>query len=160
MAMKLETLLKANEPYFHVHLSSTKDLYDDMGDLVTESKGQLQVRYLRGPKCADRSGFFDEAAAALQLPFYFGENWDAFHDCLGDLSGMEATALLIVVTDATSFLEHPHDAFGAFEETITEVASRWAKPSKARDAKSIHVIYHGEPKADKRMQARFSGLMK
>jgi hypothetical protein len=35
---------------------------------------------------SDRQGFMDRAAADLELPGWFGRNWDALADCLADLS--------------------------------------------------------------------------
>ncbi len=32
-----------------------------------------------------REALFDALADGLRLPDYFGRNWDALHDCLGDL---------------------------------------------------------------------------
>jgi RNAse (barnase) inhibitor barstar len=32
-----------------------------------------------------RQALFDALAVGLRLPEYFGRNWDALHDCLGDL---------------------------------------------------------------------------
>jgi hypothetical protein len=40
---------------------------------------------LDGRLCRTEAGFFDAVAAALEFPAYFGRNWDAFHECLGDL---------------------------------------------------------------------------
>lgn len=36
--------------------------------------------------CQDKAGFLERAAAALGFPAWFGDNWDAFYDCLADLS--------------------------------------------------------------------------
>lgn len=62
------------------------------------------VRVIRGRKSAKSSAFFDESAAALQFPDYFGENWDAFEECLQDLAEDVASHIVIVVTDAARLL--------------------------------------------------------
>src|SRR3546814_20135940 len=36
--------------------------------------------------CRDKDDVLDRFAAALQFPDWFGRNWDALADCLGDLS--------------------------------------------------------------------------
>jgi hypothetical protein len=40
----------------------------------------LTVRMTRGRKMRTVDGLFDEMAAALQFPCYFGANWDAFSE--------------------------------------------------------------------------------
>ena len=48
-------------------------------------KLQLTVRTVRGRKIRTVGRLFDEMAAALQFPYYFGENWPAFDECLADI---------------------------------------------------------------------------
>jgi hypothetical protein len=45
----------------------------------------LTVRCVRGRKMSRLAGLMDEFSAALQFPYYFGENWSAFQECLGDM---------------------------------------------------------------------------
>ena len=45
----------------------------------------LTVRTVRGRKMRTVGRLFDEMAAALQFPHYFGENWPAFDECLADI---------------------------------------------------------------------------
>lgn len=57
------------------------------------------VRELRGPKMHTTMGVFDEFAAAFQFPYYFGENKDAFDECLRDLDDFvgEAAGYVAVI---------------------------------------------------------------
>ncbi|WP_199922364.1 barstar family protein [Microterricola viridarii] len=50
----------------------------------------LTVRVVRGRKMRTLRPLFDEFAAALQFPLYFGENRDAFYERLSDLVGARA----------------------------------------------------------------------
>jgi hypothetical protein len=45
-----------------------------------------QILRVRGDRSRDEEHFMTEVAAVLQFPYYFGENWDAFWDCMRDLS--------------------------------------------------------------------------
>lgn len=67
---------------------------------------KLQIRFedmypetnwvnLRGAKMRTVAGFFDEIAAALQFPIWFGENWDAFIDVVRDRAWLAGTILTI-----------------------------------------------------------------
>ena len=50
----------------------------------------LTVRVVRGRKMRNLPGLFDEFSAALQFPLYFGENEDAFDECIADLENLPA----------------------------------------------------------------------
>ena len=54
------------------------------------------VRLLRGRKCSESNALFNECAAALQFPYYFGENWAALNDCLYDLVHAYPKIILLV----------------------------------------------------------------
>jgi hypothetical protein len=56
------------------------------------SETRLVVRTLRGVKMQTVQQLFDEFAAALQFPWYFGENWAAFDECLTDLAWLPPEA--------------------------------------------------------------------
>jgi len=40
---------------------------------------------------------FDAIAAAFEFPSYFGRNWDALVDCLGDLEWLDANGYVLLV---------------------------------------------------------------
>ena len=49
-----------------------------------------------GSRITDTSSFFQEVAQALQFPAYFGHNWDAFIDCLGEFEDRPARRVAII----------------------------------------------------------------
>ncbi|MEV6115490.1 barstar family protein [Streptomyces sp. NPDC052109] len=57
----------------------------------------------------DKAGLMDRAARALELPDWFGRNWDALADSLSDLSVWPEEAkdrgLLVVVQDWQGYAE-------------------------------------------------------
>ena len=52
--------------------------------------------------CQDKAGFLERSAAALGFPAWFGDNWDAFYDCLADLSWRPGNGWVLI-------LENVHD---------------------------------------------------
>ena len=54
--------------------------------LVTDAPpaGPGRTAELDGRRCRTRDEFFTAAADALSLPDWFGRNWDAFEESLGD----------------------------------------------------------------------------
>jgi RNAse (barnase) inhibitor barstar len=107
----------------------------------------LVVRVVRGRKTRTLAGLFDEFAAALQFPWYFGENLDAFDECLTDLSWLPQQAgYVIVITDAGEVLaDSGPRALGQFADLLTMVRERWASPVSDgqwwdRPAVPFHVV--------------------
>jgi len=55
---------------------------------------------LHGTQTGNKEEFLAHASAVLGFPDYFGMNWDAFADCLTDLSWMEANRILVLYADS------------------------------------------------------------
>src|SRR5438045_1068505 len=64
----------------------------------------ITVRMLRGERMRQQSRLFSEFAAALQFPYYFGENWNAFDECITDLEWLPGEAYVLIVTNADQVL--------------------------------------------------------
>ena len=60
----------------------------------------ISVIVFRGQKMQTCDSAFDEMSAALQFPYYFGNNWNAFDECLNDPDWMPRGRLVIVLTHA------------------------------------------------------------
>lgn len=75
-----------------------------------------EVRIVRGTRCRTKEDLFDEFSAALQFPWYFGHNWDAFDECLQDLGEwmIVAKTLTIVVVESSEVLSLDEEE-GSFE---------------------------------------------
>ncbi|HEX6663057.1 MAG TPA: barstar family protein [Gaiellaceae bacterium] len=68
----------------------------------------------------DKAGFLDAASRAFGLPGYFGRNWDALADSLGDVDGERGT---VVVWDGwSSFAAADEKSFATALEIIRERA--------------------------------------
>ncbi|MGA9118536.1 MAG: barstar family protein [Bacteroidota bacterium] len=91
-----------------VHLLAVTE--SEIDDLTSEIQGRngKAARILRGQRCQTRERLFQEFAAALQFPHYFGDNWDALEECLGDLEWLGAEQLILVITNADNLLPR-HD---------------------------------------------------
>ena len=67
--------------------------------IYREAHNHSYTAYIRGSRCKTENDFFCEISAALQFPWYFGENWAAFDECLCDLEWLSFQELLIVIDD-------------------------------------------------------------
>ncbi|MEV0293381.1 barstar family protein [Nocardia sp. NPDC050710] len=101
-----------------------------------------QVRELRGAKMRDTAGVFDEFAAAFQFPYYFGENKDAFDECLRDLDDFigDAPGYVVVVRDSADLLDEEPVERDWFTEAMRDCADYWIR----RDV-VFRVVLQGEP---------------
>jgi len=72
-------------------------------------------------------GLYGEFGAALQFPYYFGENWDALEDCLTDLSWRQAQGHVLVFE---GFQSLPADNVGVLIDVLASAAEFWAGEGK------------------------------
>jgi hypothetical protein len=107
----------------------------------------LVVRTVRGRKMRSRQGLFDEFAAALQFPPYFGENEDAFNECIADLEVLPRQAgFVVVVTEPEQVLIKARSvALAWLADSLRGAAEEWSRPVELgewwdRPAYPFHVV--------------------
>jgi Barstar (barnase inhibitor) len=91
-----------------------------------------------------RATVLDATAAAFEFPSYFGHNWDALHDCLGDLEWLGAAgAYVLSITGTRGLWADAPDVAGTFTEIWLATAEEWADGSKSwdPDGKPLHLIW-------------------
>jgi hypothetical protein len=81
----------------------------------------LLVRTVRGAKCRTVDAMFDEVSAAWQFPYYFGENWGAFDECLSDLEWQDlGRGIVFVIRQPDELLaDEPVEQFEIFIGNLT-----------------------------------------
>ncbi|MDT3670705.1 MAG: barstar family protein [Aromatoleum sp.] len=77
--------------------------------------------------CTDKAGFLDCVGAALGFPDWFGRNWDALADCLGDMGWLPADGYVIVLASADRFRAAAEADFDTALEIFDEAAQDWAR---------------------------------
>ena len=151
--MKLDSLTLIAAPHQHALLSPASESHDAL--LALANHGSI-VRFVRGKKAETVSDFYDEISAAMQFPFYFGGNWDAFADCIGDLEWLNAKAGVIVVfTDAAHLLKAaPAADATTLKRILTDTCTRWNGPKKI----PFHVVFQTDSKEATDLLKRWPGL--
>ena len=84
-----------------------------------------RVLALRGTACTSNASLFQELAAVLQFPLYFGHNWAALHDCLYDhrANADLGRSWALVFTSASRVLEsEPDDKLSILLGEMVELA--------------------------------------
>lgn len=116
------------------------------------SEARLTARIVRGSKMRTPRGLFDEVAAALQFPHYFGENWDAFNECIADWDMLPAgEGYVIVITEPDQVLAETGKDLAWFAASLTSASKTWGQPIELgewwdRPAVPFHVVLAGSSK--------------
>ena len=73
----------------------------------------------------DKAGFLAACARGLNFPAHFGANWDAFSDCINDLSWAAAPGYVIVFENVASPAQHAADETATALEILRAAADAW-----------------------------------
>ena len=139
-------------PYLYLSIANPKEFADYAYRLNYEKGSELAVRVVRGHKMQRLSDLYDEIAAALQFPDYFGENWDAFEDCLTDLDWLPAAGYVLLVSRANEVLsEEPEKQFETFVSVLATACEEWAR---AATPKPFHVLLQCEEREVETLRRR------
>jgi RNAse (barnase) inhibitor barstar len=60
------------------------------------SQQGIQVFYLDGKEISSKETFLTKAAEVMKFPAYFGANWDAFDECITDLTWCPAEQYVLL----------------------------------------------------------------
>jgi hypothetical protein len=99
---------------------------------------RLFVARILGKRCRTKRGLFRAFAEALRFPDYFGGNWDAFEECISDLSWLKANGYLLIVSDAEMLLARNDEDYKTFISIMTEAGKEWAET--ARRPRAFHLV--------------------
>lgn len=75
--------------------------------------------------CRSKAEFLARVADALEFPWWFGQNWDALADCLGDLEWLPAEGYLLLLDDAADLQRAAPADYGVAVEVFAEAAREW-----------------------------------
>lgn len=81
--------------------------------------------------CAGKDELMRRLANAGEFPGWFGGNWDALADVLGDLSWRPADGYVLLVEHASGWRAAHPDDFDTLLEILNEAAFRWAEQGTA-----------------------------
>jgi hypothetical protein len=156
--MDLHDLLKTDGPVFHLLVATDSEACDKVTALRHAAGNRLTVRTVRGRKASTTASFFDEIAASLQFPYFFGENWDAFNDCVTDLEWLPGEGIAVIITHAVHLLDKDSaDTLKKFVTVIQNASQHWHKPGKGKKAKAFRVILHATKEEEAALRSKWHG---
>ena len=80
--------------------------------------------------CAEKSEFLERMASALGFPSWFGGNWDAFFDCLTDLSWRPPRGHVLVFENTADMRRHAPEALDTAITILADAAAAWDERGK------------------------------
>ena len=81
--------------------------------------------------CIDKAAVLAVLGSALRFPDWFGGNWDALADSLGDLSWWPAPGYLLLVEGAGELRSADADVFDTLLAILNEAAADWRERNVA-----------------------------
>jgi hypothetical protein len=113
-------------------LKSTLDIseFEDYLNSLRSGCG-MYVAVLRGERMQTFQSLYQEIAAALQFPYYFGNNWNALDECIKDLEWLwlSSKAFIIGITNGELILsQEGNDDRRAFGVLLKETCAIFSMP--------------------------------
>jgi RNAse (barnase) inhibitor barstar len=152
MTAKPTDLLSSRPPWLHTvigdHGALTDYLWAIPGHAPSDLSKDVVVRLVRGDKMLSYRQLFDEFAAALQFPYYFGMNLNALDECLRDLEWVRGRVVTLAISDAVRTLSlEEEDALINFLQLLNDVAAEWNEgvapvEPESRPPTPFHVLLH------------------
>ncbi|RIK33770.1 MAG: barnase inhibitor [Chloroflexi bacterium] len=84
-----------------------------------------QLFYLDGAKVRDKKSFLAKAARALNFPAYFGHNWDAFEECVNDLSWAPASGYILLFQAPERLVKNARADWEIAVEILSTAIENW-----------------------------------
>ena len=106
-----------------LHQCGSGSSAQDVADAAVRHHLRCFVLNLQG--LTHKTPFLQAAARALQFPAHFGENWDAFEDCLTDLDWVPAAGYVILVEHAGAFIDGSPAEWTTATAIFRDAASYW-----------------------------------
>ncbi len=102
----------------------------DAGFRSAAARAGLAVFELNLAAVRRKEDFLRAASKALQFPSYFGPNWDAFEECITDLSWLEADGYALLIYNPESFQECSPGEMETARAIFEDAAGYWKDQDK------------------------------
>lgn len=81
--------------------------------------------------CTEKADALERIARGLSFPGWFGGNWDALADCLGDLSWLLAPGYLLLIEHSGDWHAAQPEEFDTLLAILNEAALEWRERNVA-----------------------------
>lgn len=157
----MTTFCKALETSaFHIVGCSEAEIDNLVRSQALTLPSDCVIRLVRGQRCQTKHSLFQEFAASLQFPYYFGQNWDGFDECLSDLEWLPARTYILVISSADRLLMSANQDLHIFCNVVSDATTELAHPSasspQSRPVARLIVVLQVDQSILSQTQQRFS----
>jgi hypothetical protein len=124
--MHYDFLYRTVPPWLYTLAASDPETAELAYSLEDHPTAKVVVRTLRGKRMKTDEQVFNEASAALQFPWYFGENWPAFDECIADLSWLPGDVYILIIAQANLVLPGDDEGFRILMRTLASAGQEWS----------------------------------
>ncbi len=111
----------------------------------SDVRDKLSANIVRGKWCPTTESFFKIAASTWHFPYYFGENWDAFDECINDLEWVKPSNYIFAISDINKlFNEEDDEHLDTLFMLLNEAHKSWTTGENQRiagDSTSEHIDF-------------------
>jgi RNAse (barnase) inhibitor barstar len=83
--------------------------------------------YVDGAAVTDKSSFLDAFAVQLGFPSYFGHNWDAFEECITEMTWAPGEGYVILWDEVANFADAAPEQWETVQAILAQAANYWAE---------------------------------
>lgn len=107
---------------------------------LAQSANALGWRFfhLDGRRARNKASFLRAIAEAMAFPDYFGENWDAFEECVNDLAWAPASGYVLLYEHVWWLACTDPTAWRIARSILEDACANWAQ----RDVKCFVLLRH------------------
>jgi RNAse (barnase) inhibitor barstar len=124
----LKSLFAADHPQGVFWLKSHA-VVTELGKLAKSKK--MAFYHLEGQKIEKKEQFLNHAAVVMKFPSHFGNNWDAFYDCLTDMDWADADGYVVYFDHTDAFADHHESQLETVIELFQDAVGYWKDEGKA-----------------------------
>ena len=90
----------------------------------------LAYFHLEGKSIEKKEQFLNHAATVMHFPDYFGNNWDAFEECITDFEWLDAEGYVIHFDHTDNFAAHHESQLETVVELFQDAVDYWKDEGK------------------------------
>lgn len=128
LSAELKNILASDHPRGVYWLKDHADVAE-LGKLARAKK--LAFFHLEGKKIEKKEQFLNHAAVAMKFPSHFGNNWDAFYDCITDFDWIKAQGYVIYFDHTDGFVSHHESQLETVMELFQDAVEFWKSEDRA-----------------------------
>jgi RNAse (barnase) inhibitor barstar len=87
--------------------------------------------YFNGENIFNKTVFFETSRQVMKFPDYFGNNWDAWEECVTDLSWVPSSSYLFVYRNTENFTTNSPQDWTILLDIFHSIISYWQQQNIA-----------------------------